>query len=261
MSRITDALIEELAHAAGLGDASIAVRSLCGGGCAQWDAMRNIYPASMIKTPIAIVLAREVQAGQRRLEDEVIVEPANVTPNDGPSPIVAGYRASLGELARLMIARSDNVATNVLIDVLDRERLTSTCRAMGLERTAVRRKLSGASPLLDDPQATGRNTHPAGDAARAFASIAAEDGAGLAWVYGALRAQIWNDKLSRGWDPADVFAHKTGDTDDTSHDGGILTLPDGRRFVVVVYTEVKSTPRHDAAFADFARALRATLTT
>ncbi len=86
--------------------------------------------------------------------------------------------------------------------------------------------------------------------------IAADDGAALRPVYDALRAQIWNGKLSRGWDSQDVFAHKTGDTENESHDGGILTLPDGRRFVVVVYTAAASTSQTDAAFAAFARGLR-----
>jgi beta-lactamase class A len=63
-------------------------------------------------------------------------------------------------------------------------------------------------------------------------------------------------KLSRGLEPGDAFAHKTGDTDEVSHDAGILMLNDGSRWVVVVYTELPSSDEHDARFATFMRSLR-----
>ncbi len=50
-----------------------------------------------------------------------------------------------------MLTRSDNVATNVLIDVVGRARATAFAERTGLGATAVRRKLSGALPLIDDP--------------------------------------------------------------------------------------------------------------
>lgn len=253
--------VVQLARECGLSYGSIAVRFPDDGRTpVDLASERSIYPASMIKTPMAIVLAREVAAGARRLDDEVVVSPGNLTSNDAPSPFIAGYRARLGELARAMLTFSDNVATNVLIDVLGREALTAACRALGLSRTAVYRKLSGNLPLIDDPQASGRNSHPACDAARAFELIAADARGAQNWVYEALLAQHFNGKLSRGWDAADTFAHKTGDTDEVSHDGGILSLPDGRNFVVVVYTEAESDPQTDAAFAAFARGLRPLLT-
>ncbi|MBC5799298.1 MAG: serine hydrolase [Candidatus Eremiobacteraeota bacterium] len=253
-----DPRLTTLADECGLGTASIAVRFPLDDARPAFDLAsdRSIYPASMIKTPIAIVLAAQVAAGARRLDDGVVVEQGNMTANDAPSPFVPGYRARLGELGAAMLTFSDNVATNVLIDVLGREALTTACRALGLSRTAVHRKLSGDLPLIDDPQASGRNAHPACDAARAFELVAAAARGGQRWVYDALRAQHFNGKLSRGWQAADVFAHKTGDTDEVSHDGGILTLPDGRSFVVVVYTEAVSDPQSDANFAAFARGLR-----
>lgn len=261
---MTDAtqFMARLADECGLGAASIAVRLPAGKGRAAFDlgSDRSIYPASMIKTPIAIVLARLVAGGSCRLDDEVVITAENMTANDAPSPFLAGYRARLGELATAMLSFSDNVATNVLIDVLGRQALTTACQELGLSRTAVHRKLSGDLPLIDDPQASGRNAHPPSDAARAFELVAAEARGEQRWVYDALRAQYFNGKLSRGWEAADVFAHKTGDTDEVSHDGGILTLPDGRTFVVVVYTDVVSDPQSDAAFAAFARGLRPLLT-
>jgi beta-lactamase class A len=256
------ALLRELAGVAGLSDVAIVVEALDGREVPLWsatlEAERPLSPASMIKVPIAMTLAALCEAGAYRLDDLVTVAPENLTLNDAPSPFVAGYQAELGELARAMLSGSDNVATNQLIDVLDRETIDAACRSFGLKNTAVRRKLSGSLPLIDDPGATGRNAHPASDCVtllRVLAGVARQRRPG-AWVYDALLAQLWNDKLSKGWHPGDRFAHKTGDTDEFSHDGGILTCADGRRFIVVVYTGMASTPATDYRFAAFARALR-----
>jgi beta-lactamase class A len=214
----------------------------------------------MIKVPIAAALAVLWAGGTRRPDDRVRVEAAQMTANDAPSPFVAGYETTLREAAHAMIAASDNVATNVLIDALGRERITEICRReLGLPATAVRRKLSGSLPLIDDPAATGRNAHPAADAAALFEAIDRERTGRFAALYGALAAQIWNDKLAAALRPGDAFAHKTGDTDEVSHDGGLLTLADGRRFVLVVYTGLASTRESDARVAAFGRLLREAL--
>jgi beta-lactamase class A len=155
-----------------------------------------------------------------------------------------------------MLSASDNVATNVLIDVLGRETIAPACAPFGLRATAVRRKLSGSDPLIDDPAATGRNAHPAADAALLLRAIALEAVPAAGLIYDALRAQHWNDKLSRGLRDGDEFAHKTGETSQVSHDGGILKLPGGSRFILVVYTPLPSCPETDAKFAGFASAIR-----
>jgi beta-lactamase class A len=238
------------ARSSALGDVAILLEPLPGtaGPCARLEAARAFYPASMIKVPIAAALAVLCARGERSLENLVRVSPHDVTANDAPSPFVAGYEGTLGEAARAMLAASDNVATNVLIETLGRERITAVCRTeFALADTAVHRKLSGALPLIDDPP---------GDAAALFAAIDRERAGRCAWIYDALRAQIWNDKVPRGLRPGDVFAHKTGDTDEASHDGGLLELADGRRYVLVIYTALPSSPESDGRIAAFTRMLR-----
>ena len=158
-----------------------------------------------------------------------------------------------------MLQRSDNVATNQLYDVVGRDRATATLHALGFGGTAFRRKLSGALPLIDDPQATGRNTFPAHEAAALFAALADGRLPGAATLRHVLATSWWDVKLSRGLRAGDAFAHKTGDTDEVSHDGGILTLADGSRWIVVVYTELPSSEENDERFGAFMRALRPSL--
>ncbi len=226
------------------------------------DAERPLYPASMIKLPLAAAILCEVEAGRLQLDQRSRIEPGNMTANDAPSPLEPGYVATLDELIHRAIAYSDNVATNTLFDAIGRERATAVARErLALPHTSFQRKLSGSDPLIQDPLWNGvdLNTHPAADAARLLSAIARAEIPGAARLRGALGAQIWNDKLSAGLSAGDRFAHKTGETGSVCHDGGILTTTSGREVVVVVYTGAPSTEEQSARLAAFMRRLRPAL--
>jgi len=218
------------------------------------------YPASMIKVPLVAAALTEVAAGRLPgLESAVEVAPSNLTANDAGSPLEPGYAASLLELMRLAIARSDNVATNVLFDVVGRERATEVARdRFGLGATQFYRKLTGGEPPIDDPQWDGihRNSHPAADCARMFRLIADRAVPHASLLEEMLAAQIWNEKLTLGLRPGDRFLHKTGDTSEVTHDGGILFTAEGKRYVVVAYTRLGSSNETNARFAPFMRRVR-----
>ncbi|MBV8599931.1 MAG: serine hydrolase [Candidatus Eremiobacteraeota bacterium] len=249
--------LADLARQSGLERPSIVVERLSDGRHWTHVPARTLYPASMIKVPL--VAAALIDLAEDRLEEHarVRVGVANVTANDLDSPLVAGYEASLEELFALTISRSDNVGTNQLFDLVGRERGTRLVRErLGLRDTSFRRKLSGGHPLLVDPQQTGRNAHPAVDAATLFRAIAQRSFAGAERLHGYLEQQEWNAKLTAGLRPGDRFAHKTGDTDEVSHDGGILTTVEGERYVLVVYSASTSSEATDARFAELMRRLR-----
>jgi beta-lactamase class A len=246
-----------LAEAAGLGAAQIHVRSLGSGGpCWQADDGREIYPASLIKVPLAVAAGAAIDDGRLAWDDAVTVDERNATFNDAPSPMLPGYRTTVDELVTFMLQRSDNVATNQLFDLLGRERATADVRRLGLAGTTFRRKLSGRLPMIDDPQATGRNVFPAREAAELFVAIARDEVPQAAALRRILATSWWDVKLSRGLVAGDAFAHKTGDTDEGCHDAGILTLAGGARWVVVVYTELPSSDDADARFGAFMGTLR-----
>lgn len=259
--RLDESRLEDICHEAGLAPASVVVLSLDPPARATALAPeRDLYPASMMKVPLvaATLWAAGDDAGPGP-ETRVRITPENLTANDADSPLAAGYEATVNELMYLAISRSDNVATNVLFDIVGRVRATEIARGrLGLSATAFHRKLSGSEPLVEDPQWDGvhRNAHPASDAAKLFASIADDGVAHAATLRAMLADQCWNDKLNAGLRDGDRFLHKTGDTDEVTHDGGILLTQEGRRYVVVVYTELPSTPEHNARFAPFMRAVR-----
>jgi beta-lactamase class A len=223
------------------------------------DSANPFYPASMIKTPLALAAYTLVQEGALQLDGTFEVAAGNMTANDKPSPLTPGYRSPLTEILELMITRSDNVATNMLYDIIGRERATRIVQERyGLTGTAFHRKLSGSLPLISDAQWDGvhRNTHPPADAAKLFTAIARDQVPFADALRRTLERQEWNNKLSGGLLPGDSFAHKTGDTDEVTHDGGILHTENGASYVVVVYTGMESTDESNAKFAPFMRVLR-----
>jgi beta-lactamase class A len=253
-------LLEQAAAHAGVQPFAAVVRRLDRPGEEiALNADAPFYPASMLKTPLAVAALDLVRAGELDLAHRYEVNAENMTANDKPSPLVPGYASPLSELIDLMLTRSDNVATNVLYDVVGRERATEIVRSsFDLQGTGFYRKLSGALPLIHDPQWDGQhmNTHPPGDAARLFELIARSQ-VPFAWMLRTiLSRQEWNNKLSCGLQNNDCFAHKTGDTDEVTHDGGILETANGASYVLVAYTAMESTDENNARFGVLMSSLR-----
>ncbi len=259
---VADLDLAQFARAAGILPAAIVLLDLATDEQASLDPELPLYPASTIKVPLVAAALAEVETG--RLDDAAVVsvDAANMTANDDASPLVPGYQAPLAELMHRAIARSDNVATNLLFDIVGRERATAIARdRFGLRATAFHRKLSGATPLIDDPGWDGRsrNTHPAADAARLYTAIARDRVPRAGALLAMLGAQVWNEKLAAGLRSGDRLWHKTGDTDEVSHDGGILETHEGNRYVLVVHTGLPSGEVANAHLARFMHDLRAQL--
>lgn len=260
---LTEGLLKQAAAKAGLAPASLVVTRLDRPGPRlAIEPDRPFYPASMIKTPLALAAYALVQSGELNPDESYQVTQANMTANDKESPLVPGFAAPLHQLIELMLTISDNVATNMLFDVVGRERATETVQnQFGLTKTAFYRKLSGSEPLIADPDWDGvhRNSHPAGDAARLFEMIARDDVPFAGELRSILGRQQWNNKLSAGLSPGDRFAHKTGDTDEVTHDGGILHTEQSASYAIVVYTGLVSNDANNAKFGPFMSAIRAEL--
>ena len=265
-SEALNAHIREALGAAGIAASACAyVADLDAGRFGEWRSRENVYPASVIKVPIMAEAFRQYELGRIAPETALVVSANNQTTTDKPSPFATGYETTVNELVELMITLSDNIATNQLMDVLGRERVTEYMHALGLETFLLGRKLSGSEPLIDDPGVVGRNRLPANEIARLLALIAWDAVSGAAAQRAILGRCAHNEKLVPGLRAGDVFMHKTGETSDVSHDAGILRTAEGKQYVVVLYTEVEPNPDgSDAAHANPAmtawmRSLRARL--
>lgn len=261
-----DLVVRDVTRRAGLDDIGHVV--LVDLETMRWGRYRhaeNIYPASVIKVALMVETYRRIAGGTLDLATPVTVSAANQTTTAEATPFSPGYRATVRELVDLMITASDNIATNELFDVLGREKVTAAMRSLGMQTFLAGRKLSGSEPLIEDPQMTGRNRLPPDEIALLLALIALDRVPFAAEQREILARCVHNEKLAAGISPGDRFLHKTGETDEVSHDAGILITPQGRRYVVVVYTTPPPLPdrsdasHYDSRIADWMRGVRAYL--
>lgn len=102
-----------------------------------------VFPqASAIKISILLEVYKQAQAGKFALSDLRPIAPENVVAGTGiikdlPDP--ASF--SIRNLAVLMIALSDNTATNTLIDLVGMKNINTTLQELGLKGTRVQRKM------------------------------------------------------------------------------------------------------------------------
>lgn len=112
---------------------SLAVIDLTTNQIAGVNMDHFIYPASIYKVFIASEILRQVNSGQRKLDDLIEIRDVNEVDKDNPKffpksthrdhrPLLkSGERVTIDYLLDLMLTRSDNTASNVLMDVADRE--------------------------------------------------------------------------------------------------------------------------------------------
>jgi len=99
--------------------------------------------ASSIKIAILADLDLQAQQGKLKLTDFYTVQASDLVPD---SDIMGGLtpgvtRVTLRDLATMMVAVSDNSATNVLIDRLGMDNVNAMLDSLGLAHTRLRRKM------------------------------------------------------------------------------------------------------------------------
>jgi len=219
--------------------------------CGSYRAAADIYPASVIKIAVMAEAYHQYASGALTPDQSVTIGSANLTTTAEQTPFVPGYGATVQEMVELMIARSDNIATNQMLDVLRRESVTAYMRELGLATFLMGRKVSGSEPLVADAETVGRNRLPPEEAGLLLALIALDMIPGAAEQRAILERCVHDKKLPPGLLPGDRFMHKTGETDEQSHDAGILITAQGRRYVIVLYTTPAPLPdRSDASYID-----------
>jgi beta-lactamase class A len=228
-------------------------------------ALTRFHAASMMKVPVLIQVFRDVDAGRLRLDDSIPVvntfaslvdgSPYHLDAgDDSDSSLYArvGGRASLRELVELMITVSSNLATNILIERVEAARAQATAVALGADSIQVRRGVEDTKAY----QAGLNNTTTARDLGVLFAAIArgrAASAASCRAMLAVLTRQHFNEGIPAGLPSGVTVAHKTGWFTGTHHDGGVVTAPGGRRYVLVVLTRgIQDTTASARLIADIA---------
>lgn len=209
----------------------------------------SFHAASTMKTPVLIETYKQAAAGNFSIADSILVknkfksiadgsaytlDPASDSETDLYTKI--GTKLPVYDLLYRMIIESSNLATNLIIELTGAENVTETMRKLGAQDIRVLRG-------VEDTKAYEKglnNTTTAYDLMLIFANMAEGKTVNKESSDAMLRIlldQKFNDKIPAKL-PADVkVAHKTGSITGVNHDSGIVFLPDGRKYVLVLLSK------------------------
>ena len=221
-----------------------------------WELNADLaFPAaSTIKAAILVALYREVDAGRLSLDAEVAVAPAAKVPGSGVLTWMRdGLRLPVADLAYLMIAVSDNTASNLLLDLVGMGRVRATIADLGLSGTALNRRFLGRAPEPGEPE----NWTTAADLAALFEAVATDRAAtpeSCAAMRATLALQQHRDRIPRLLPEGYGYAGKTGSLPALAHDAGLISTPRGTLALAVLTRGIADSRTADALIGRIARA-------
>jgi len=205
----------------------------------------KVYPAaSIIKVPVLAQLFKSIESNQVSLYDTMNLTEYYRSPGSGEMQFSrAGNRYSIDDLAKVMIRDSDNTATNMLMSkVGSMDDVNTGIRSWGLKNTHVQTWL---------PDLTGTNTTTAADMAKILYNLENPSFLNINSREDIVKymSKVKNNRLIQAGLPAGTpFVHKTGDIGNMLGDAGIVYLPSGQHYIVVILAQ---RPYNDIAGVNF----------
>jgi beta-lactamase class A len=242
----------------------------------------ELFPmASVLKIPVLVEAARQMDAGKFTLDDRWELTVAEKNLGSGVLTFFDdGLLPTVRDLLTLMIIISDNTATDMVINRLGKEQIVNSMRQLGLQnihlpltiRQIFETILPSADPTQDPYEmavahadftppanATGyskgpeNNTSTPRDMTKLLELIFTGRAASRESTDEMLRIllkQTLNDRLPRFLPPGTRVAHKTGTLSGFRNDAGIIYVDDNQHVAVTVFSEwdskaVKGDPAAD----------------
>jgi beta-lactamase class A len=213
------------------------------------NAHERFHAASTMKTPVMIELYKQSAAGKFSLDDSILVTNEFKSIVDGSlytmdisedSETVLyeqiGTLRPIRTLMHEMISQSSNLATNILIELVDAKNVTATMRELGAPDIEVLRG-------VEDQKAFDlgmSNTTTAFDLMKIYEAIGNDaiiSEAACAEMMAVLFDQEFNTVIPAKLPKEVKVAHKTGWITGIQHDSGIVVLPNGHEYVLVLLSK------------------------
>ena len=209
----------------------------------------KFHAASTMKVPVMIELYKQQSEGNINLNDSILLKNEFKSIVDGSI-----YKMDIGEdsddviyskigsmqkmydLMYSMIILSSNLATNILIEVVDAKKTTATMRDLGADKIEV---LRGVEDIKAYRKGLSNST-TANDLLVIMKAIAngnagtKEDCEAMLTI---LKDQKWNDMIPKYFPKGVEVAHKTGSITGVHHDAAIVYHPNGKKYVLVLLSK------------------------
>jgi beta-lactamase class A len=227
---------------------TVAFRDLATGDSLLLDAHQSLHAASTMKVPVMLELFRRADAGEISLGDAVEVrnefrsiadgsryalDPAD----DSDSTLYrrAAERVPIRELVGLMITRSSNLATNLLIDLAGPCRIARTLDSIGAGEMRVLRGVEDG-PAYRAGMNNTTSAYGLMKVMEAVAGGAAASPAASREMAEVLGRQEFTTMIPAGVPRGVRVANKTGSITRIAHDAAIVYPPGRAPYVLVVLT-------------------------
>jgi beta-lactamase class A len=202
-----------------------------------------------MKTPVMVEVYKQAAEGKFSVKDSILIKNEFISIFDGNTfsidPAVdsdtllyheIGKKRTIYSLMYDMIIVSSNLATNLIIELVDAKNVTQSLREIGAKDIQVLRGVEDAKAF----QAGMNNQVTAYDLMLLFEKIDNEElvsaEASMAMM-DILLDQRFNDIIPAKLPKEVKVAHKTGSITGVQHDSGIVFLPDGRKYILVLLSK------------------------
>ncbi|HWG46220.1 MAG TPA: serine hydrolase [Gemmataceae bacterium] len=217
------------------GKVAIAVKNLETGASYYLNADEVMSTASLIKIAVLIEVYLQAQEDKLKLTDRVTLRAADKVPGSGilTEHFSDGANISLRDAVRLMIAFSDNTATNLVLDRVGIKSVNKRMEAWGFPNTKINAKVYRGSTTSVDPARTrryGLGSTTAREMVRLLEELQVGERCRPALKQAILNHLAKNadkDKFKRLLPSGVVVIHKDGSTSDTRTDAGLISTPGG----------------------------------
>ena len=209
----------------------------------------KFHAASTMKVPVMIELFKQASQGKINLNDSIILKNEFKSIVDGSLYSMdikddgdditykqMGTKVALKDLMHSMITRSSNLATNVLIELADAQKTTATMRDLGAKNIEVLRGVEDQK-AYDQGLSNSTTARDLMIIMKAIANNTAGNPKDCAAMLDILKDQQFNDLMPVYLPEGVIVAHKTGSITGVHHDAGIVYLPDGRAYVLVLLSK------------------------
>lgn len=217
---------------------------------------RVFSAASIIKIPLTLKISEMISEGKYKMSDKIVIKENNRVGGTGViQNLNKDYIPTVAELILLTLSVSDNVATNELVELAGGfEKINEYCAGLGLTSTVMQRKMMDSEARekgLD-------NWVSARDIGQLLEKICDSvyndrpDKEAVMPVFKAMVMQQCRSKIPAKIPSADFYgimeqylppegeilvANKTGDLCTTQHDAAVCVLPDGKKYILVIFTD------------------------